>query len=58
MKTVKEMALEYYPKLWDINRLKSLVKASKLSSEDFKEITGEQVMEINDVKYDEVEPEA
>lgn len=39
--TVKEMAKNYYPKLWNIERLKALVAVGKLSEEDFKEITGE-----------------
>ena len=39
--TVKEMAKNYYPKLWNIERLKTLVAVGKLSEEDFKEITGE-----------------
>lgn len=38
--TVKEMAKNYYPKLWNIERLKALVAVNKLSEEDFKEITG------------------
>ena len=42
-KSVKEMALEYFPTLWDINRIKALVKVGKLSAEDYKEITGEEV---------------
>ena len=42
---VKEMAEKYYPNLWNIGRLKSLVKAEKLSKEDFKEITGEEYVE-------------
>ena len=42
MMTVKEMAKNYYPKLWDINRLKALVAVGKLSEDDFKEITGEE----------------
>ena len=41
MMTVKEMAKNYYPKLWDINRLKALVAVGKLSKEDYKEIVGE-----------------
>ena len=39
--TVKETAMKYYPKLWNIERLKALVAVGKLSEEDFKEITGE-----------------
>lgn len=38
---VKGLAIRYYPRLWNINRLKALVAAGKLSEEDYKEITGE-----------------
>ena len=38
--TAKELATKYYPKLWGINRLVALVKAGKLSEEDYNEITG------------------
>ena len=38
---VKRLAIKYYPRLWNINRLKALVAAGKLSEEDYKEITGE-----------------
>lgn len=38
---VKGLAIMYYPRLWNINRLKALVAAGKLSEEDYKEITGE-----------------
>lgn len=38
---VKALAQKYYPKLWDIDRLKALVAAGKLSEADYKEITGE-----------------
>lgn len=37
---VKALATKYYPRLWDIDRLKTLVAAGKLSPEDYKEITG------------------
>lgn len=40
-KTVKEMAMSYYPKLWNIERIKALVEAGKLTSEEYEEITGE-----------------
>lgn len=39
--TVKEMCEKYYPKLWSKERLQALVKAGRLSEEDYKEITGE-----------------
>lgn len=37
----KGLAIKYYPRLWNINRLKALVAAGKLSEADYKEITGE-----------------
>lgn len=39
---VKALAKKYYPRLWDIERLKALVVAGKLSKVDYKEITGEE----------------
>lgn len=36
--TVKEMALEYYPKLWSLERIEALVEAGKLSREDADEV--------------------
>ena len=38
---VFELAKKYYPALWDINRLKTLVVANKLTAEEYKLITGE-----------------
>ena len=38
---IKELAMKYFPKLWNISRIKALVEANKLTAEDFKEITGE-----------------
>ena len=38
--SVFEMAKNYYPRLWGIDRLKALVKAGKLTAEEFEEITG------------------
>ena len=38
--SVKELAEKYFPKLWDIDRLKALVKAGKLTKTEFEEITG------------------
>ena len=37
--TVYEMAKKYYPKLWNIDRLKSLMDAGKLTWEQYDEIT-------------------
>ena len=39
---VKGLAQKYYPRLWDIERLKALVLAGKLSEEDYTEITGQK----------------
>ena len=39
--TIYEQAKKYYPKNWDIDRLKNLVAKEKLTPEEFKEITGE-----------------
>lgn len=36
---VKALAQKYYPHLWDIDRLKALVAAGKLTEADYKEIT-------------------
>ena len=38
--SAKEMAIKYYPTFWDIDRLKKLVIAKKLSNADYKEVTG------------------
>lgn len=40
--TAKKMAMEYYPKLWNIERLRALVAARKLTPEEYLEITGEE----------------
>ena len=37
----KALAQKYYPRLWDIDRLKALVAAGKLTEADYKEITRE-----------------
>lgn len=39
--SVYEMAKKYYPKMWDKRRLASLVKAGKLTAEEYAEITGD-----------------
>lgn len=39
--SVYEMAKKYYPRLWDINRLKALVEAGKLTEAEYAEIVGE-----------------
>ena len=39
---VKALAIKHYPRLWDIDRLKALVAAGKLSAADYQEITGKE----------------
>ena len=36
--TVFEMAMQYYPRLWNEDRLTALVKAGKLTQEEMKEV--------------------
>jgi len=38
---VKTLALKYYPVLWPLDRLKTLVAAGKLTPEEYEEVTGE-----------------
>ncbi|MCI1966851.1 MAG: XkdX family protein [Oscillospiraceae bacterium] len=38
---VLALAKKYYPLLWDISRIKTLVAAGKLPAADYKTITGE-----------------
>ena len=38
--TAKDLSKKYYPRLWPICRLVTLVKVGKLSEADYKEITG------------------
>ena len=40
---VYELAKKYYQKGWDISRLNALVKAGKLTAEQYAEITGESI---------------
>lgn len=39
--SVYELAMKYYPKLWDRERLIALVNAGKLTEDEYEEITGE-----------------
>jgi hypothetical protein len=39
--SVLEMATQYYPVLWSIERLKALVTAKKLTVDEYKAITGD-----------------
>ena len=43
--TVFEMASKYYPRMWSIERLQNLVKANKLTADEYKKITGEDYSE-------------
>ena len=36
-----ELAKKYYPKFWDIDRLRTLVNKGLLTEEQFEEITGQ-----------------
>lgn len=36
--SIYEMAKKYYPKMWDIDRLNALLKAGKLTEEEYREI--------------------
>lgn len=38
---VYEMASRYYPRLWDKQRLESLVRAGRLTAAEYRDITGE-----------------
>lgn len=38
--TVFEMAKNYYPRLWDENRIRQLVAAGRLTEEEYQEIKG------------------
>ena len=38
---VKTLALKYYPVLWPLDRLKTLVAAGKLTADEYQAITGE-----------------
>ncbi len=40
-KTVFEMAKEYYPRLWGIERIEALYAAGKLTEDEYKSIIGE-----------------
>lgn len=36
----KELAVKYYPTFWDMDRIKKLLEAGKLTTDEYKEITG------------------
>ena len=38
---VFELAQKYYPTLWPLDRLKTLVAAGKLTADEYQAITGE-----------------
>lgn len=42
MLSVKQKAIEYYPTLWSEERLKKLVVAKTLTSDEYKEVTGKE----------------
>lgn len=39
--TIYEMAKKYYPRLWSVDRLNALLKADKLTQEEYDELTAE-----------------
>ena len=39
---VENLAKKYYPRLWDIERLKNLVWAGKLTIAEYERVTGEK----------------
>ena len=41
MEQVKKLAEKYYPALWPLDRLKALVAAGKLTTDEYQAITGE-----------------
>lgn len=38
--TILEMALAYYPRLWDDRRINQLLTAGKITAGEYKQITG------------------
>lgn len=42
MMSVFDKAKKYYPTLWPIERLRTLVEAGKLTPAEYREITGEE----------------
>lgn len=42
---MKEKIKKWYPKLWTINMVREAVKKGIISTDDFKEITGEDYVE-------------
>lgn len=43
--SVYEMALKYYPRLWDKSRLEALVAAGRLTEEEFRALVGPEETE-------------
>lgn len=39
--SVYELAVRYYPRLWDKQRLEALVLAGRLTAAEYRDITGE-----------------
>lgn len=39
--TTLEMAMQYYPRLWDIRRINQLLIAGKISVDEYTQITGQ-----------------
>lgn len=45
--SVYELAVKYYPRLWDKSRLEVLVQAGRLTAEEFAKITGDVQEDID-----------
>lgn len=46
--TVYEMAKQYYPRLWSLDRINALVDAKKLTKEEAEEVTKNETVRVND----------
>lgn len=40
---VYSLAIQYYPRLWNLQRIQALIAAGRLTAEQAAEITGEEV---------------
>lgn len=39
--SIYEMAKKYFPKLWNLDRINTLLEAGKITEEEYREIVGE-----------------
>ena len=51
--TTKELALKNYPRCWTDEMVQKLVAKGKITSEDYKEITGNEYPEDGEVSAEE-----